>query len=63
VKLVAAVSLTYLMMEDANLQAVKDGVRHVLRMCAEAGGVLKISTRPTLNFLLLLLLLLLQRLY
>ena len=35
VKLVAAVSLTFLMMEDQNLKAVKDGVRHVLRMCAE----------------------------
>ena len=35
VKLVAAVSLTFLMMEDQNLRAVKDGVRHILRMCAE----------------------------
>lgn len=34
-KLVAAVSLTYLMIEDQNLQAVKEGVRFVLRMCAE----------------------------
>ena len=43
VKLVAAVSLTYLMMEDQNLKAVKDGVRHVLRMCAEDNEFHKVA--------------------